>query len=325
MTITQGNPEAMLPEDEFGRVIRVPDERREQALARLLTRASGPTSGQPDRAQAARFLRFAQDHAVNLEHLWAWENRQGEFDASVLAVPSPGRSAMIFASHADTGRRIARTSAVLCHACDHLRQAGTHLAQCLLDPHEHDDHTAFVGAEFRTLASLRYLERPLRTRRPPARPVWPADAQPCAYRLELRDEMLAALEATYEDTLDCPGLRGVRDTRDVLEGHQVTGTFEPSLWTLLRVAGRAAGVLLLNPAADQSSMELVYLGLAKWARGRGLGAQLLRHGLHQAAARREPLLTLAVDEANAPALAMYQREGFRSVLRRVAMIRPLRS
>jgi ribosomal protein S18 acetylase RimI-like enzyme len=55
----------------------------------------------------------------------------------------------------------------------------------------------------------------------------------------------------------------------------------------------------------------------------GLGRMLLRHGLHLLRDRSERTLTLAVDDENKPAFAMYRSEGFRTVLRRLAMIRPL--
>src|SRR5439155_230273 len=128
-----------------------------------------------------------------------------------------------------------------------------------------------------------------------------------------------------EQTLDCPGLRGYRRTSDILEGHRASGVFDPGLWTLLLVDGRVGGALLLNPAVDGQSVELVYLGLARWGRGRGLGRLLLRHGFALLGRRSERTINLAVDEANAPALALYRREGFVPILRRTAMIRPVRS
>ena len=96
------------------------------------------------------------------------------------------------------------------------------------------------------------------------------------------------------------------------------------MWTLLSIDGKIGGTLLLNPASDRQSIELVYLGLAKWARGRGLGRMLLRHGFSLLAGRPERTINLAVDEANSPALSLYRSEGFVPVLRRVAMIRPVR-
>jgi ribosomal protein S18 acetylase RimI-like enzyme len=96
------------------------------------------------------------------------------------------------------------------------------------------------------------------------------------------------------------------------------------LWTLLRIEGEPAGAVLLNPFPAHRTVELVYLGLAPSARGRGLGKQLLQHGLWLLNGRRERTLTLAVDQRNTPALAIYEAAGMRPVVRRVALIRSLR-
>ena len=115
-----------------------------------------------------------------------------------------------------------------------------------------------------------------------------------------------------------------REPQDILAGHRATGNFDPSLWTLLRIDAEPVGVVLLNPFPEQRTIELVYLGLAPVIRGRGRGRQLLRHALRLLHGRRERIVTLAVDEQNAPALRIYRAEGFRDELRRVALIRPLR-
>jgi ribosomal protein S18 acetylase RimI-like enzyme len=251
-------------------------------------------------------------------------DQSDRFLAVVLAVPNPGRSAMVFASQTHTEGEIALVGRLLNFACERLAQIGLHLAQALLATDELPAHEAFKRGGFRTLATLSYLERPLRSRLLPPQPRWPKGVTIGQYDDSLRKELGSVLDATYEETLDCPGLRGHRSTSDILDGHRAVGDFDPALWTILHVDHEPAGLLLLNPAADHASIELVYLGLAKRARHRGLGRSLLRHGLHIAAGRPERLMTLAVDEANEPALRLYKREHFRKVLRRAAMIRPLR-
>ncbi len=52
-------------------------------------------------------------------------------------------------------------------------------------------------------------------------------------------------------------------------------------------------------------MELVYLGLAPAARGRGLGGCLMRLAEARSAAAKASHLSLAVDALNAPALSLY--------------------
>jgi len=321
VSLTHANPHAFRPPDDGpGGIIAVGPDRREDAIARLL---AGERRGDP--AHTQRFLDYARQHSVTLDYLWGRLDRRGRFDSVVLAVPNPGRSAMMFASPARNQIESARNGQVLDFACRQLQEAGLHLAQALLEPHDAAGHDSFVAGGFHQLASLGYLERSLRSRHLPPPPQWPAGVTTLPYDESLRGEMIATLDESYQQTMDCPGLRGYRETADILDGHRAAGLFEPRLWTLLRIDGRAGGVLLLNPSSDLVSIELVYLGLAPWARGRGLGSHLLRHALHSTAARPERLMTLAVDETNTPALRLYQREHFRPVLRRVAMIRGLRT
>ena len=130
--------------------------------------------------------------------------------------------------------------------------------------------------------------------------------------------MQSLLRATYEETLDCPGLAELRSDADILEGHRRGGRYEPALWTVLRVEGRDAGAALLNRTPASDAIELTYLGLAKWARGKGLGSLLLAEALWKASQAPERVLTLAVDDRNQPAHRLYRRCGFRTVARRRA-------
>jgi ribosomal protein S18 acetylase RimI-like enzyme len=172
-------------------------------------------------------------------------------------------------------------------------------------------------AGFQELAVLACMERP-NGRQAPA-PRLPAGA---TFHPAGDDESLRRLlRATYEDTLDCPGLADLRTDEDILDGHRRGGKADASLWTLLRIEDRDAGAALLNRAASGDGVELSYLGLAKWARGKGFGAALLDEALWKASRLPERLVTLAVDERNAPAERLYRSRGFRTVARRRAFAR----
>jgi ribosomal protein S18 acetylase RimI-like enzyme len=302
------------------RVERVAQADRTEAVRRLV--AGG---GEPQPGQARRFLEYADVHGVCLDWLWARRGSGGEVRHAVLVVPNPGRTAMVFASEPRSEAEVGELAEVLTHAARELEPAPVDLAQALLDPGEALPRRAFLRAGYTELANLSYLDRPLtELRRGPA-PRWPEGITATAYDPSRRDELLGILIGSYEETLDCPGLGGMRRPEDILAGHQATGIFEPALWTILREGETGIGALLLNPSPDRGVVELVYLGLVKSARGRGLGALLLRHGLRTLAGRRERRITLAVDEANAPALRLYDREGFRRAARRVALVRSLRA
>jgi len=139
----------------------------------------------------------------------------------------------------------------------------------------------------------------------------------------VHDDFVRALDASYEQTRDCPKLRGLRATEDVIAGHKAAGRFEPDLWTLLRLDGEPAGVQLLAPVDEQGCVELVYLGLAPAARGRGLATLLIHQAYAACVGVGLPLLTLAVDRANDPAVRLYRGQGFYRVARRQALVRAI--
>jgi len=299
------------------RIGPVSDADRLEAIERLVS--PRPT---PLQAAARRFLDHAAGHRIDLSHLWAGWDEHDRIVASVLIVPAPGRTAMVFAGQPRSDRHAERTSIVVRKACAALDPHDVRLAQALLEPGERHLRTALTRAGFDRLAGLAYLERPL-----PDRPTAAAAPTP-GLTLEPWDEAaiddwLEVLEASYEQTLDCPGLRGLRRTSDVLEGHRSIGRFEPALWQLLRRDGRPVGSCLLNPSPASGTVELVYLGLTPSARGDGLGRWLLTRGLDALVGRPERVVSLAVDENNGPARRLYASTGFRSVLRREAWILPI--
>jgi ribosomal protein S18 acetylase RimI-like enzyme len=210
--------------------------------------------------------------------------------------------------------RLVRTTAALALARHKAR-----LIQMLIPPEGADPLAAALRqAGLAPLALLAYLRRD----------VTPADADlPLPPGVEfqpysrLRSRRFAQTVArTYEETLDCPGLTGLRDVTDTLRTHKSTGTFRPRTWRLALTEGLPVGVVMVN--AYQGRGELVYLGLVPEARRIGLGRALLDAGLRDTAALGLPQMGLAVDVANAPAVRLYERAGFREIRRRMAWFVP---
>lgn len=130
---------------------------------------------------------------------------------------------------------------------------------------------------------------------------------------------------TYRQSLDCPALEGVRRIEDVIAGHRASGIFTPQSWWLAIFQGQPAGVLLLNDTLSGNSCDVVYLGVAPPFRGQGIGRAMLRRAMHETAQRGATAVTLAVDDANAPAARLYESEGFAVLSRRVAYVRTWRT
>jgi ribosomal protein S18 acetylase RimI-like enzyme len=132
-----------------------------------------------------------------------------------------------------------------------------------------------------------------------------------------------AILASYEQTMDCPGLLGLREVDDIIAGHMATGRFDPSLWYAFYQGDVPVGVMLLGILPPHRSGELIYLGIAPAYRGKGLARPILEHGLGELSARDTTRLLLAVDEANQPAIRLYRHLKFRTSARKAALIRAL--
>lgn len=300
-----------------GRIALAEPGQRRMAIALLLTGSPRPADEAVD-----RMLDYAREAGLSLENLWlAWRGDRPQ--GAVLLLPSAGRTAIALLSplqgvHAELAGRLVREA---CAAADRQR---VRLVQALLDPWLGPERQVLERAGFKMIADLHYMERkPARGERLAAR-VQPLALEPgqevTRWSPQERPLFARAILASYEQTLDCPGLVGLRDIDDIIDGHMASGVFDPSLWMVVHRRGEPAGVMLLAPLPQRDALELVYLGLAPGARGRGLARRMLEHGLSLGAERERPAMLLAVDEINAPARKLYDSLGFVVTARKLALI-----
>ncbi|MEM6334254.1 MAG: GNAT family N-acetyltransferase [Planctomycetota bacterium] len=295
---------------------------REGALSLLLTgRASG------GKAAVRRFDDYlASQGLADAAVIGAWE--AGRLVSVATGVMSPGRAAMVFVSRPRALGGDAAGAAAVVALCEVLEAGGVRLAQALLDVGQAAERRVLAAGGMSELATLHYLSRVLGE----------ADRGEAAARRALTERGLrleawseaaagrfaAAVEASYEATLDCPALRGVRAIEDVMAGHRAAGRFDPSRWVLASdEEGEAAGVMLLTELPTEGSGELVYLGVPPRWRGRGVGSGLVRLGVSMMAEAGCGRLLLAVDRANGPALELYRGQGFSMAGRKHAWMRVL--
>jgi ribosomal protein S18 acetylase RimI-like enzyme len=295
------------------RIERVDPSQRHAALAVLLTGQVAGASSAVD-----QFLQFTATQRLSLDELWAAYEGDRPM-VCVLVVPSAGRTAMTFLSptlsHAPQSLHVE----LLRRACRGQDAQHVRLIQGLLDPDQDAQRRVMEDAGFWPLAELVYMQRR-------------ADLDPCQIDLSDMDLLLScwsedrrvlfarAIEASYAQTQDCPGLLGFRRIEDVIDGHMGMGRFDPETWFVLHRGDEPAGVMLMNEVTHRQSYELVYLGLAPSYRGRGLARSLLRFGLGLVGARGGSSLLLAVDQDNTPALRLYRQEGFTVTGHKTAML-----
>jgi len=288
-------------------------------------------------------INAAAMHGIDLSLMWGTVDRAPDGRATrvrevCLAVPGSGKTAVLLLGEPtgikpSPGDGHPERVACIRAACEHLKGRVLSLAQTLPEPKQTWAIQAFGDAGFTRVGDLAYMKRGVQALSAGAGGGWPTDISVRNVRggpgqgpsAEDHALLIEALDRSYEDTLDCPELCGLRQTSDVLESHRATGEWNAGLWWLVLMDGRPHGCMMFNRVPDQGSVELVYLGISREIRGRGLGARLLEVGLEGAIRTDASQITCAVDLRNGPALRLYARFGFSEFGRRVAMVRPLGS
>jgi len=292
------------------------DTERRKALRLLLMRPDLSTA-ELDR-QIDLLERYCQQRDLSLANCLVAE---GDDDLATvcLCIDSPGRAASVFlpSNLSDTTTTNALTR-LLAETADRARQRNVQFLQSLIPPQAVDEENIYRQAGFKSLAELIYMEADLTRPSPPAHI---ADALTwIAYSGDAHALFARVVEDTYEDSLDCGSLNGLRNIEDILATHRATGEFDPAAWLVPHCDGEPVGAVLLAATPEQSAWEVVYMGLLPTWRGRGYGSALLRRAMALARERAALRLTLAVDQRNAPARRLYGRFGFVETSRRHAWI-----
>jgi mycothiol synthase len=251
----------------------------------------------------------------------AWmAHRGGRLAAAMRVQVLPGRTAVVSPPRVAENEPASLAERLLAAAMADLAERDVKLVQALFDEVADTDAKLLGQADFRHVCDLLdmvSLRQPYR-----------ADSQGTGlelvpYLAELHGRLVDVVRQTYTGSLDCPAVEGLRAVDDVLAGYRASGQFRPELWLLARRAGADVGCLIVADFPSEQQCELSYLGVIPQARGQGIGLALTRHAQQLASALNRQRLVLAVDAANAPALAIYERAGFIQWNRRSAWVRVL--
>src|ERR1051326_5794512 len=260
--------------------------------------------------QVLDFLRFAMYRGIDLADLWIAE-RHGRILWAILPVVSAGRTMLMFSPpHVAPTVQQSVAPILIERVLGHFSGHEIQLAQVLADPGDESVIALYSSVGFTRLADLLYLGRDLRrVEEPPIAPGlhW-ENYGPARHQL-----FTETIVRTYEGSLDCPSLNGMRDIQDVMAGHKAVGQFDPKLWVVMCEGDRPLGVSLLNRSPHSEQVELVYFGLVPEARGHGLADVLMRHALCASLQANCKQITLAVDSDNAPAVKLYRRHGLKEI------------
>jgi mycothiol synthase len=276
--------------------------------------------GQPDLATPAQVEAYVQYLAAcPLE----WEalqlRRTDRVTGLVFVLALPGSAAMLMIpAPGEHGINPADQARVQAAALERLDRRRTCYAQALVEPEAATKRAAVLEAGFRHLTTLVYLERGVAY--PPTDPPSPHEAEWVPFGQDTYDDFAATLLATYEDSLDCPELTGLRPVDDVIAAHKATGLAGSKLWELARREGRCAGCILLSTLVRSSTIEIVYMGVVPAFRRRGVGTLLLQRALQRARQLAAARMLVVVDQRNTPAKRLYERFSFASVAARDAYL-----
>jgi GNAT superfamily N-acetyltransferase len=237
----------------------------------------------------------------------AW--RAGRLVGAMFSQVQPGRIASVCLPRLVAGEPESTAIALLAVNEDLLCRQQVGLAHVLLREVGVADEALLQLGGFVHLADLLYLVSP-KSRFPATPPASQLDFEP--YQETEHQRLARIIEATYEATLDCPQLEGMRSTEDVLASYRGNGVFDPNRWLIVRHGQDDVGCLLLADQPRQDSMELLYMGVIRAARGHGWGRQFASRAQWLARLAGRKQLVLAVDSLNTPAIRSYLAVGFQA-------------
>jgi GNAT superfamily N-acetyltransferase len=283
-----------------------PARPEEQAAALELAFQQMPSADRDVRV--ANALRLVRQGELTAEGILVARGREGLLGAMVCH-PAPGASGLVWPPQAATARRKEVEDALLRHACGWLREKGAKLAQALLLPREAGLAEPLERNGFKRITSLWYLRHDL-----DGSGETPEAPDPLTYSPYNQDGVPAVFQETllrtYEQTLDCPEVNGVRSLEEILAGHKAQGNYDPGRWWLALERDRPIGVLLLTELPEKEGWDVSYVGVVPEARGHGHGRALVRKALQAARAAGAAQLMLSVDARNERAWKLYTHLGF---------------
>jgi ribosomal protein S18 acetylase RimI-like enzyme len=281
-----------------------PAEERPEALAILYQHLP------PDERQA-QVEKLLAPEAVRLDGLITCKDKN-ELLGVVFCMSSPGRVMMMWTPRIALGVTESEKKKVLASLVEAAKNYGrdreARFVQLLGDEPQPPFDVVLDEAGFFLLTQLVYARRPVMSGEY-IEPL-PQGIELVSYSDDLREELLELLAKSYEGSLDCPELNGIRSMDDIFESHRGENPFDPERWKLVRSKGEWIGCILLSAVEKDRLIEISYVALVPSVRGKGFGRILTREAIRYAANHKYQSVVLAVDSRNSPALGMYEDEGF---------------
>jgi ribosomal protein S18 acetylase RimI-like enzyme len=249
-----------------------------------------------------------QNRELNPEGIWV-ARQDGKLLGALLCQVTAGAGGLFWPPQVvpSAGAALVEDQLIQ-HALLWLERQGVKLVQALLPRRDLPMGTPLLRHGFNHVTRLVYMRHDLDT---PVRSLPGLDDLRLESAAEAKPDVFQqTLIRTYESSLDCPEINGVRSPEEILAAHRAQGQHDPRKWWLANDGTGAVGILLLAQLPESLSWELAYLGIVPEARRRGLGSRLVGQAIREARAAGSLQLTISVDTRNAPALRLYRKWGF---------------
>jgi ribosomal protein S18 acetylase RimI-like enzyme len=283
--------------------------REEWTVACDLILAPHGGAARPEQIKTALFLLDRGD--VTADGLFV--ARHDGIEGAILCQAAPGDCGIVWPPRAVTNE-INVEDVLLRHGLSWLRSRGCRLAQSFLTPDEQPLAAPFVRNDMPHVTDLWYFRHDLHSPLTDLNDVDRLTYLPYGHdTAQLFEETLTR---SYQGTLDCPEINGVRSAASVLEGHRSEGVFDPQRWLLAQHGPETVGLILLTEMRDAEAWDVAYVGVVPEARRHGWAREMMRHAVRMAHEARVGRITLCVDGRNHPAWNLYIDLGFRAVEKR---------
>lgn len=281
--------------------------------------ATGARSRHASRGRVTALLAAEKQGKVSFDGLLA-ATQGGRVVGAAWCLNQPGRIATIWGPGSIHETPSAVAKELIERSIKFAKHAGSHLIQSLVGAENPAAAEHLTQAGFRSITLLDQLHA-FPTESAISPPSGKLTFTPCEDFQEKSFEQLVA--KTYEGSLDCPEIDGLRKIEDVLAGYYASCNQNCEHWYRVRLAEETAGVIILahHPASHQ--LELIYFGLLPKFRQQRLGGEILRFVFELARQLNCETIMTGVDQRNAPAMILYRQFGFQRSDSKELLLLPL--
>ncbi|MBA2116046.1 GNAT family N-acetyltransferase [Bremerella alba] len=282
--------------------------------------ATGGRSRHAHRGRVTALLAAEKQGKISFDGLMT-ATRGNRVVASIWCLIQPGKIGSVWGPGILSEESDSTADLLVRKAIQFGKQHGCHLLQSLVGQENPTAGKLLVRSGFQSITLLSHLEA-LTEDVHAEPPRGDLQFQRCD---DFQSEAFRSLIAqTYDNSLDCPELDGLRDVEDVLDGYYATSGLSTDHWYTLEHGSETIGVVITAHHVEPQQLELIYFGLTPRFRRMGLGSEMIRFVLELAQSMGCRSTITGADQRNTPAMALYREFGFQQAEAKELYLLPLR-